>query len=240
VSKAKHQLLALVLLGTIALTGCGGGGDTDQSSSEAPETRAETKAPTQEGPLAEPKHDAAGQGGETSSAKDAGEGGRDPGTSAPTTTDPLPNEGTKRPAPGVPTNPDGDNSVQGFGTEAPAEDRVEAAVSLQAFLDARATGEWEVACSYLAEGARDMIVKLGERVPTLEGADCARVLEGLSANVLQPTLEEAAQIEVISLRSEENRAYIVYRDSEGVVNAMSMVHEGNGWKLASLAGVPLE
>lgn len=236
-SKAKHQLLVLVLVGALALAGCGGGEDADRNTTtQAPDPTASTQGH----PGTESKQGGAKEGGSQSQSSAPEKRDGDSGKPAPTTTDPLPNEGTKRPAPGVPTNPGGDNSVQSFGTEAPAEDRIEAAASLQAFFDARAAGEWETACSYLAEGARNLIVKLGERVPTLKGADCALVLEGQSAKVPQPILDEAAQVEVVSFRVEEDRAFIVYRDSESTVKAMSMVGEGDGWKIASLDGVPLE
>jgi hypothetical protein len=84
----------------------------------------------------------------------------------PTTAASLPNEGTKAPAPGVPTNKGGDNSIQTYGTESSAADRAEAALALQRYLDARAAQDWAGACSQLSSGARELLEKFAERALT--------------------------------------------------------------------------
>jgi hypothetical protein len=151
----------------------------------------------------------------------------------------LPNEGTKRAAPGVPTQTGGDQSVQTFGTEAQVGERIEAAAALQAFLDARAAGEWRTACSYLAASIDSQLEKLSERVPNAKGIDCPGVLKGLSAAASPSALASATRIQVISFRVEGDRAFIVYRGTGGEVTASAMFREGGGWKLGSLGGLPL-
>jgi hypothetical protein len=51
---------------------------------------------------------------------------------------------------------------------------------------------------------------------------------------------EAAKANVGSLRIEGGRAFVIYRGSDGkTILAMPMVKEDGGWKVASVAGTPL-
>jgi hypothetical protein len=53
-------------------------------------------------------------------------------------------------------------------------------------------------------------------------------------------LAKAAKADVGSLRIEGDRAFIVYRGApKGTFYAISMSKEGGSWKVASLAGTPL-
>lgn len=232
---------ALAAAAAVALAGCGNAGGGQET------TRPVTSSPPQNaGPATSALGHEEGSGGGgsqagtgssgTPSAGDRGAGSLPP---ARTVHHPLPNQGTKRAAPGVPKQKGGDQSVQTFGTEAQVAARVEAAANLQAFLDARAAGEWQAACSYLAASIASQLEKFGERVPNAEGVDCPQVLKGLSAAASPSALAQATRIQVISFRVEGDHAFIVYRDPGGEVTASAMAREGGGWKLASLGGVPL-
>lgn len=129
--------------------------------------------------------------------------------------------------------------METYGTEAQVGERVEAAAALQAFLDARAAGQWQRACSYLAASIDSQLKKLSERAPSAEGVDCPQLLKGLSAVASPSALARSAKIKVISFRVEAGRAFILYRNADGATTASPMVREHGGWRIASLSAVPL-
>ena len=51
---------------------------------------------------------------------------------------------------------------------------------------------------------------------------------------------EAEKADVRSLRSEGERAFVIYTGIRGTVLAMPMANEGGDWKVASLSGTPLD
>ena len=50
---------------------------------------------------------------------------------------------------------------------------------------------------------------------------------------------EAEQANVRSLRTEGEQAFVIYTGPHGAILAMPMANEGGDWKVASLAGTPL-
>jgi hypothetical protein len=133
----------------------------------------------------------------------------------------------------------GDNSVQEFGQEADASERDEAATALHNFLDARAVEDWENACSLLAQEVRESLEELAAQGGQAEGTSCAGLLAKLTNRAALPALRsEAAQADVGSLRIERDRAFILYRVGDTVFT-VPMAKEDGSWKVASLAGTPL-
>ena len=139
----------------LALAGCGGGDDsattitgpggstatvrTDNLSSQQKKRLDQLRSRAEQ-----LKREAKQQGGSSGGDSTAPVPFREPTGSAPTGSGSLPNEGTRRVAPGVPTAKGGDNSIQEFGVEGPADDRVQAAVVFQAYLNARLAGDWSL------------------------------------------------------------------------------------------------
>lgn len=134
----------------------------------------------------------------------------------------------------------GDNSIQEFGSEAEGSQFEQAAAALHGFLDARAAEDWGAACSYLAEGAKRPLEQLAAKAEQIEGANCAGILRRLTNPAATGELrKEAAQADVGSLRVEGDRAFVIYRGFGDSVLAIPMSEEGGEWKVASLAGTPL-
>jgi len=134
----------------------------------------------------------------------------------------------------------GDNSVQEFGKEAPPSEFDAAAIALHNFLDARAEGNWAAACEYMSKGARGGFEKLAERAEGIEDKSCGGILEGLTNPAAKQALkEEAAKANVGSLRVEGGRSFVIYTAGGKTILAMPMAHEGGAWKVAGLAGAPL-
>jgi predicted lipid-binding transport protein (Tim44 family) len=137
----------------------------------------------------------------------------------------------------------GDNSVQEFGDEANASELDEAAAALHGFLDARAEGNLAATCEYLSKSTIDSLEHLSETA-NREGHSsgpkgCGEILDALQRDPTQEVKDEAKQADVGSLRVKGGQAFIVYRGLNKTIVAMPMKKEGGDWKVASLAGVPL-
>jgi hypothetical protein len=134
----------------------------------------------------------------------------------------------------------GDNSVQEFGEEAGTSEFDAAAVALHDFLDARAEGNWAAACRYMSKGTIESFEKLAAQAKQVKDKSCAGILEKLTNPAAKGAMKaEAEKADVGSLRTEGERAFLIYTGTAGTVLAMPMANEGGDWKVASLAGTPL-
>lgn len=221
---ATATTLLVLLSLAAALAGCGGGGE----ESTAPTSAAAAAAPTT--PPDSPK-----------SAKASESPGPHPGQ----TTGPGPPASAFHPEPHHDSRggsaqfivKGGDNSVQEFGAEASESELQAAAGALHAFLDARAERNWAAACTYLSTETKQGFAQLGT---SAKPASCPTSLAALSGKVPSATLREAAIADVVSLRAEGNRGFLLYRGApKGTLYAISMTKDQGSWRVASLAGTPL-
>lgn len=221
---APALLLALALA---LLPGCGGG---DAAGGEAAGTSAEEPVRTQnaERARAEQRRHSSGNGG-----------GAEPGDPAPTPSGPLPNEGTKEVAPGVPTVKGGDSSIQKFGVESPSNDRVAATRALKAYLDARASGDWARACARVSAGLKAEFMHFGAQQGQGKLPSCSEAIRTLTAEVPVSALRTAAAIRVLSMRVEGSTAFLLYRNGDGTPSEIPMARESGEWKVSALDGSAL-
>lgn len=134
----------------------------------------------------------------------------------------------------------GDNSVQEFGEEADTSELAAAAAALHNFLDARAEGNWAAACDYMSKATVESFEKLAAQAKEPGDTSCGAILEKLINPAAEQSMKaEAEKADVGSLRTEDERAFLIYTGAEGAVLAMPMADEGGDWKVASLAGTPL-
>ncbi len=133
----------------------------------------------------------------------------------------------------------GDNSVQEFGGEADSAEFDQAAEAVHGFFDARVRGDWEAACSYLAADVAESLQQLSGKSKELESGGCPETLEAISEGVPQSAFKEAAKADIGSLRVEGDQAFVIYVGANQMVLAMPMKDEDGTWKVASLAGTPL-
>jgi hypothetical protein len=232
-------IAALTVAATLALAGCGGDDDGTTTSSSSVSTPQRATTTTQSQKKSGQRGDSKQRRSSSQSKETTDDSAPPPSGPPPTTSASLPNEGTKRPAPGVPTHKGGDNSIQTYGTEASSADRIEAAAALQGYLDARAAQDWEGACSYLSSSTQKLLEKFAERAPKLRGADCAEVMAALTEGVPRAALQAEAQIEVISLRVEGDSAFVIYESSGDRVSAIPMARENGAWKVSGMGATPL-
>lgn len=241
---APVSLLALALA---LLAGCGGDGDaagTSAGGGEAAGTGAEEPVRTQsaERARAAQRARAARRAHAERRRHSSGNGGSgaEPAGPAPTPSGPLPNEGTKGAAPGVPTVKGGDNSIQRFGVESPSSDRVAAARALKTYLDARAAGDWARACMGVSAGLNAEFRQFGRQ--SAQGGklpSCAETMRTLTAGVPASALRTAAAIHVLSMRLEGSTAFLLYKNGDGTPSEIPMAHESGEWKVGALDGSAL-
>lgn len=231
--KAALCLVVAVLL----LAGCGGSDLTGGSGSSSEMTRtaaeaAQSKGGTGEGAEPSPQQTPAGK--QSGSSKGAG-------SDAQTLVDPapLPNEGEKAAAPGVPTAKGGDNSIQTFGAEGSSDERVEVAELVASYLDAGVAGEWKTACGTLAASVEQQFTALAKQMHKPAAGACESILPQLASRTSPAALRAAAEIHVLSFRVEDERGFLIYEDREGGVANFALVREDGAWKINSLAGYPL-
>jgi hypothetical protein len=221
--------LVALLLGA-GLVACGGGDDSGSNGTEA----TQAQAPASDGDTSRD-----GDGDDRAKSGDDGDGaGQDDSSAGDGSSDFVPEQHDDSGGGSEQFRiKGGDNSVQEFGEEADASEREEAATALHNFLDARAQGEWAAACDYLASSIAKSLQELaGEG----KAPSCATLLASLTNPAAKDLLlEEAERANVGSLRIEGDRAFIIYRGLEGEILAISMSEEDGEWKVASLAGTPL-
>jgi hypothetical protein len=134
----------------------------------------------------------------------------------------------------------GDNSIQEFGAEGGSAEFAAASAALHNFLDARAEGNWPAACEYMSQGIAKSFEQLASQAKRVKATTCAEILQVLTNPAAGPALKaEAEKVDVGSLRTEGERSFVIYTGLEGTTFAMPMANEDGAWKVASLAGTPL-
>lgn len=237
----RARAAALMATAALAIGGCGGDGDEETSSvttseQSPPQATAPDDSGLAGGAGAAEGGDEEGGGRDSTASTDeqnSSAGGRNESDSSPPPVSGDPVEGTKEAAPGVPTSEHGDDSIATYGVEAGSGEREEVAAVVQAFYDARAARDWALACSMLAAKPR---AELEQMLKGSEGgaATCAEVMGALSQQVPTSAFAEEAEIEeVLSLRADDEYAFLIYTRPDGKIYATAVANEG-GWKIVSI------
>ena len=233
------RALAAALAATVALAfgGCGGDGDEETSAVTTSEQSVpQATAPDDSGPAGGAGNDGDEGGGDRGSPAAAdGEaspaGGQVESTPPPVSDAPV--EGSKEAAPGVPISKHGDSSIQTYGVEAGGEERAEVAATVQKFYDARAARNWALACEMLAAKPRAEYERLLKSEKSGVAA-CTETMAALSQQVPTSAFVEEAEIEeVLSFRTDDEYAFLIYTRPDGKVYATAVAQE-DGWKIVSV------
>jgi hypothetical protein len=218
------------------MVACGGGDDSDSTA---------TDAAAQQQFQADDASQGGGKGKENgSSESDSSSGSSDVGSgqsSAPDASDFTPKQHDDSGGGAEQfVQKGGDNSIQEFGEEADSSEFEAAAIAVHNFLDARAEGNWAAACEYMSNGIVESFKQLASQAKEVEETNCAGILEALTNPAAKASMKaEAEQADIGSLRTEGERAFVIYTGVEGTIFAMPMASEDGDWKVASLAGTPL-
>jgi hypothetical protein len=226
-------LVALLLL--VGLAGCGGGADSDSTAAKAgaggsAEGRSSAGASKQDGA----KGGGDGKSSEGPDGKQRTASGGDASDFKPKRHEDSGSGAEQFEVKG------GDNSIQEFGEEAGPSELDAAATALHNFLDARAEGNWAATCQYLAKSTIESLEKLASQAKQLEDRGCGGILATLINPAARASMKvEAEKADVSSLRVEGEQAFVIYTGAESTVLAVSMAKEAGTWKVAGLAGTPL-
>lgn len=233
--------VALVLplaLSALAITACGGeGGSTSEEQTDGHQREADAGStpPTHLKPTSGSRNGASGPP-ESSTAASNGRG--DSSSSAP---EPRNDSGGGS----AQFRGRGDNSVQELGSEADNSEFEQAAAALHGYLDARAAGRWNVACSYMESGFRNSVEQLGlsggEQGGPVKapGELCAIALAALSGDLPPAAAQEAAVADAGALRVDGDHGFLLFHGAHHGDFFMPMAHEGGRWKIAGLAASEL-
>jgi hypothetical protein len=141
----------------------------------------------------------------------------------------------------VPRSKGGDNSIQDYGTEASETDRAAAGRALQAYYDALATGDTEGACALFTSRTRAGIEQTLKQLP-VQGSNapttCAQVLK-LTADVGSGRSPQLRLTELLSLRQQDEQAFLIYKAGDGKVYSMPMGQDGSNWRVGGVSATPL-
>lgn len=216
----------------LAVAACGEESDTPSTSAPAAAERQKADEPTPEAPRAERERTAEDPRTAGEAAARDGDGSPDPESRSPAHDDSGGGTAQFR-------VPGGDNSVQDFGSEATESEFEQAAAALHGFLDARAAGDWEAVCEYVAGSVVDSLEQVASASAEMKGRKCPKLMAALSGSVPSAVRAEAAIADVGALRVEGEQAFLLYQGANYIDYAIPMTRDGGRWKVASLAGVPL-
>ena len=221
--EGMRRLAALAaVLAAAALTACGDSGDDGGSpATEAgsrPSAKSEPDSPQKQGGESRPK--------------------QDDGAEKPSPVDPAPLEISGGGSDQYRVE-GGDNSIQEFGEESDESELEEAAGALHGYLVARAEENWPDACSGLAKAIKEQLALLASRSDRLKDKDCPAVLEALTPSLPPAVRRQSTVLDAASLRTEGERAFLIYRGREAIVFAQPMTMEDGSWKVGSLGASPI-
>ncbi len=243
--------MALVLLLATGLAACGGDDSSDSTTGSAPTTTQETapattpeddgsaekeKEPKDERPAARDGYGGSGTGDPGGSEESSSSAGSPDDSNSGDRAD---NSGASAPpATGGSAsfrNPGGDNSIQNYGKEGEGAELEAASEVVVEFLDARAKGDWETACSHMAAVTLKPIEQLGARSAQLEGKGCPELVEALTGGVPASTRASKIGDGIESLRYQGARAFALWHGTDKTDYFIPLVKEDGEWKVGALA-----
>lgn len=216
--RALHLLAGALVAGALVLGGCGGGDDnsgTTAASAGTTETSGAGASQPQSG---------AQQGAESATGSESN------------------NSFTLGSPADVPRSEGGDNSIQDYGLEASTADRAAAGRALAAYYDALAKGDTEQACALLASATREGVQRTLEQLSAQGNSktptSCPEILR-LTTNAGSRRSPEQRLSELLSLRQQDDRAFLIYKAGDGKVYSIAMADEDGDWKVGGVTASPL-
>lgn len=135
--------------------------------------------------------------------------------------------------------PGGDNSIQNLGHEASDAEREAASDVLEAYLQARESGDQETACANMAKIGIEQLEDLSAAVPEAKGKGCVAIFVAIDKRTPKAALANPMAGPVGSLRIQGGLVYALFRGKNGSTYAIRMAKEGT-WGVAALAALALD
>lgn len=138
----------------------------------------------------------------------------------------VPGAGNGEPGGGSPQRPSPSAPIQKVGTEAEGGERTAIVAGFHAYLDAFASGSYDVACMHLAEPIRQLLQRLGAK----QGKDCPEALSGIPGKVKKEARRKANG-KVRSVRVDGDRGHVIFSAPGAALYQMPMDREDGEWKV---------
>ncbi len=130
------------------------------------------------------------------------------------------------------------NVAATFGEEASAEEREEVSKGLEAFMAARAAGDWKTLCRYTSPREKAVLADLSQRRADLRGMKCPGIVEALAPPKAKRVNTMTGPVD--SVRQEGGtRAFAFYHGARGMDYYMPMLIHYGDWEVAALAPTPI-
>lgn len=204
------MVLAVATLVATAVAGCG----TSDSATTSTTQTAASQDTTAAGDNAESPADD-GQGEGKKSDGEASEGGSSSGPPVEDLTA------------GV------DNSIQTFGREASDSEREAASEVLEAYQQARESGDHETVCASLSKKGVEQLEDLAKTIPKIKGDDCIAIFVAIDKQTPPSARTNQLTGPIASLRVKGDRAFALFRGKDGNIYTIEMARE-NGWRVQGL------
>ncbi len=124
----------------------------------------------------------------------------------------------------------GEASIEEFGSEAEGAEREEILAVFGDYFDALAAENYGAACARLAATVQGSLAQL-----TKGGGDCAVALPKLLAATAGQIAREQADGEIVKVRVEGDRAFVVFKAPGAKLYQLTMVEEDGEWKTSTVA-----
>jgi hypothetical protein len=245
---------AAAMLLTIGLIACGGDDSEEPKTGSAATTTEQQTAPTTSpdstkegdskgatgstgggaGKEEEPADDSGGASGGADDSGSAGSGNSGSGNSASGGSSSGKSSGSQGGNKEFIT-PGGDNTIQEFGEEGSAAERRAASTVVVAFVRARAAGDWETVCAHMSATTLQPVEKMAQSIPQYKGKGCAEILVLLTGEAPESFRASSIKGGIDSLRVKGDRAFALYRGTDGENYWVPLIKEGGQWKVGLLA-----
>jgi len=127
-------------------------------------------------------------------------------------------------------------SIATFGSDASAGDRAAILAALHRYVSAIAAGDWGAACGQLSAPIKHQLELLLAHAKGVHGRGCAAALGALFAHTPGSLRRQLTPLNVIAVRINSNRAFVLYRSTQLPHAVISMLREAGRWKAGVLAG----
>lgn len=129
-----------------------------------------------------------------------------------------------------------DESIESYGDIASSAEEKEIVPALRAFMEAKADGRYQRACSLSIAYIRNQLDQIAERAKpgTLERKGCPGGLEAMVEPLAHELLVQATQIDVALIKVDGGEAFVVYSTPGVRSEIMYLKREGGEWKVGKV------
>ena len=127
-------------------------------------------------------------------------------------------------------------SIATFGSEASGSERAAVLAALHSYLSAIAAGNWGAACEQLSTPIQHQLELLLAHAKGVRGRGCSAALGALLAHAPGSLRRQQVQLNVLAVRVNSDRAFVLYRSPQLPHAMISMLREAGRWRAGVLAG----